>query len=149
MPFGSVTLSERRLEVSDLAHVQECMDKLVAKLKARDTKAVYKHLDARIAFLGLLDSEEVWVIDETYLVAFAITTPWYLSVQLLQELLVLRLRAGGHFCVVTDFLLRKAKEAGCVMIGAGTALAPYDRTLASMYEQQGYRMGAYTLTKDI
>lgn len=99
---------------------------------------------------GLYGLEHCYIVDERYLIAYEIGAPWYQDdVYFLNELLVLALIGGGDFRSVTSFLEGRAREAGCVDAIAGTALAPSDAALASLYEKHGFMRGAISLSKEI
>lgn len=97
----------------------------------------------------LTTHEHVYIVDNAYLVAYDVGSPWYTDKPFLQELVVLRLVGGSSFNKVTSFLEERAREAGAVMIGVGTALARNDTAVASLYETEGYRAEAQVLTKDV
>lgn len=84
-----------------------------------------------------------------YLVAYEIGSPWYTDRLILSELIICRLRGNSAFGVVPSFLEHKAREAGCTLITAGTALARSDRALASLYMKHGFTLGALSLTKEL
>lgn len=93
--------------------------------------------------------EHAYIVNEQYLVVYAIGTPWYADDTFLEELLVLHLGNGGSFKTVTDFLEAAAAQAGATLVISGTALASSDRALARLYAAQGFSQEALTLTKEI
>lgn len=122
------------------------MDKYATRLKKSGAKSWYKYIDVDIVMRRIYDVE-LYIVDEAYLVAYQIDTPWYAKddVLILEEVIVLRL-ADGDFSKVPAFLKRKGKEAGAALVSVGTALARNDVALASMYQRFGFRSGDITLT---
>lgn len=142
--------SERRLAKSDYFLVLRVLTDMVKRLQRTKGKAMYQYMDAKVATSALYDMDNVFIVDEAYLVAYDLGTPWYVpdGTIMLDEKLVLRLAASGDFAVVPSFLERKAREAGAVLAIAGTALAKADNALASLYHRAGYRTEALTLVKE-
>ena len=83
---------------------------------------------------------EAVVIDNAYLLVYAIGSPWYSLEVALQELLVLRIGTGSEFSVVTDYLDDIAEVCGCSIILAGGALARNSRAITRLYQRQGYSL---------
>ncbi|WCA46284.1 hypothetical protein [Caulobacter phage ERS] len=142
---------ERRLQRDDYFLVRH---QLVAYLrqqrrsKKRWTKFI--DLDTGLAYI-FAETTEAWIVG-AYLVVYDMGTPWYANPdkhKFLSEMLVLRLVPGGDFSVVPAFLERKALEAGAVVAGAGTALAPNDKALARAYSRAGFNTEAFVLIKEI
>lgn len=111
---------------------------------------MYNYLDAETATKALYDLEHVYIVSDTYLVAYQLATPWWANSDavFLEELLVLRLAVSDNFDLVPQFLADRAREAGAQLVVAGTALAKSDRALASLYHRAGYSTQAFTLVKE-
>lgn len=112
---------------------------------------MHQFLDVQAALDGLYSFDDVYIVDEAYLVAFFIGEPWYApGVKVLSERLVLRLAVSGSpsFSVVPAFLEARAREAGCRLALVGTALAASDTALASLYSRHGWKAETLTLTKE-
>jgi len=139
----------RALDITDRPLVTAALTAAISKA-VRKGKAWTKHIYAEDAVEGLYELGDVYIIDEAYLVAYAVGCPWYSKVQVLSELLILNLRPANSlpFSVVTDFLEYKAREAGVPVMAVGTALAANDAALASLYTRNGYTAEAITLTKE-
>jgi hypothetical protein len=97
--------------------------------------------------MGMVYNRDTSHIVDGYLVVYDVVTPEYTTASFLEEVLVCRLSRGGRFGSVTSFLCRKAEEAGCVIVGAGTALAWDDNALASLYIREGFTIEATSLVK--
>lgn len=142
--------SVRKLDRTDYFLVLRVLTDMVERLRRTGRKAMYQYMDAKVAINALYDMDHVYIVDDAYLVAYELSTPWYCpaDIIMLEELLVLRLVASGDFTVIPAFLSRKAVEAGAVLASAGTALAKSDKALASFYHRAGYRTEALTLVKE-
>jgi hypothetical protein len=123
---------------------------MVERLRPTERKAIYRYMDPKVATDALYDMEHVFIVEESYLVAYELETPWYCpeGTMMLAERLVHRLAVSGDFTVIPEFLSRKAAEAGAVLAVAGTALAKSDSALASLYHRAGFRTEALTLVKE-
>lgn len=97
----------------------------------------------------LYSHEHVYIIDDAYLIAYEIGSPFYSSELFLNEIIVFRLGASEDFGVVPAFFERKAREAGCKLIVAGTALARTDAALASLYHKHGFATETHSLIKEL
>jgi hypothetical protein len=142
--------SERKLSRTDYFLVQRVLTDMVKRLRRTKAKAMYQYMDAETAIKALYAMDHVYIVDEAYLVAYELSTPWYVPSDyiMLEEMLVLRLAASGDFSVIPAFLSRKATEAGAVLAVAGTALAKSDEALASLYHRAGFSTQALTLVKE-
>lgn len=142
--------SERKLARTDYFMVQRLLTDMVKRLRAKGRKAIYEYMDADTALKHLYTMEHVYIVDEAYLIAYDLCTPWYVPEDLifLEEVLVMRLAVSGDFTVVPSFIERKAREAGAVLAVAGTALATSDDALASLYHRAGFSTQALTLIKE-
>lgn len=111
---------------------------------------MYQYLDPLAATRALYDLDTAFIVEEAYLVAYDVGTPWYAKegAVMLHERIVVRLAVSGDFSVVPAFLADKAREAGAVLALAGTALAKADNALASLYHRAGFSTQALTLAKE-
>ncbi|WCA46227.1 hypothetical protein [Caulobacter phage DCM] len=144
---------ERRLHRDDYFLIRDRVHAYFNRRKNRLTKVWinYVDLDVVMEFLFREDTN-AWIVGGAYLVVFDISTPWYANPdkhKFLSEIIVLALLPGGSLSVVPEFLERKAREAGAVVAGAGTALAPNNRALARVYSRAGFNIEAYILIKEI
>jgi hypothetical protein len=144
--------SERKIASTDYFRIEGILSRMVQKLQRSKRKAMYQFLDVDAAMAALYDMDHVYILEEQYLVAYAIIEPWYAKAgtSVLAEQLVLRLAVSGaaDFSVVPAFLERKAREAGCTLAVVGTALAKADAALASLYTRHGFKAETTTLTKE-
>ena len=91
---------------------------------------------------------EAKIVDDVYLVAWEVGTPWYSYHKVLNELLVLRLGNGSSFQAVADFLDDLADEHDVALTTVGGALTRLPKALARLYSRHGYvDEGKPTLTK--
>lgn len=98
----------------------------------------------------LTGDENSCIVDDSYLVVFAVGRPWYGSTVLVEEKLVLRLPgATASFSSVTALLDRIAASTSAAGVVVGTALAPVDEALARLYKRQGYSTQSQSLAKFI
>lgn len=84
------------------------------------------------------EHEHSYIVDETFLVCYQIGTPWFSNEQMLGEMSVLRLAAGGSFSMVTDFLKAEAKRHSCKWVLTGTLLSNCDELLSRLYTMKGF-----------
>ena len=84
-----------------------------------------------------------------YCVGYALVTPWFSSVPMLTELVVIRLRAGGTLTDVTDFLTATAENFGAQFVGVGTMLADNNEALSRMYQKRGFAVAGHQLIKEV
>jgi len=141
-------LYSRKIEINDLPLIRDKLDSLVYKLRKSNKKSVYKILSVDTAMEQLPLMDNVYIVDECYLVIYEIFTPWYSDRPVLAEQLVLQLRQGGDFSVIPAFLEKAASEQGACMAVVGTMLARSDAALAAMYQQGGFKADAITLSKE-
>lgn len=81
------------------------------------------------------------VIDEAYLLVFAIVTPWYSKNRTaFVENMVLRIGPGSSFDRVIAVMDHLADINHCDSMSAGGALARNSRALTRMYERHGYML---------
>lgn len=138
----------RKLRPDDYPLIHAALNDLCQRLKANPSKAMYRFLDAEVAIRSVFAFDHAYIVAETYLVVFDLSTPWYSLELFLHELLVLRLTGGAGFGVVPEFLSKSASEAGAKLAAAGTALAKSDAALASLYQRYGFVEAARTLVKE-
>lgn len=138
----------RIVDGDDYDKIYHALVKLEEDYKLNPVKGIHKILSADIAFDNLVNMENVWIVEESYLVVFDIGIPFYSDALVLQELLVLRLSSGDFSCV-TAFMEQQAREAGCAMVVAGTALTHCDKALASLYHRYGFKTEALTIVKEL
>lgn len=140
----------RKITRADYHLILRVLEDLATKLKASGKKAAWQYFDPTTVTRALYDMGTAFIVEEAYLVAYTLGTPWYSKdgIIMLHEELVVRLAAGGDFSVVPAFLADKAREAGAVLAIAGTALAKADNALASLYHRAGFSTQALTLVKE-
>lgn len=81
------------------------------------------------------------VIEEAYLLVFAIVTPWYAKNRTaFVENMVLRIGPGSSFDSVIAVMDHLADINHCDSMSAGGALARNSRALTRMYERHGYTL---------
>lgn len=93
---------------------------------------------------------EALVIDESYLLVYAIVKPWYSRNQwAVSEDLVLRIGEGSSFAAVVATLEDLAEAHDCSMISVGGALARNSRAITRLYQRHGFvpETGLPQLTK--
>ena len=78
------------------------------------------------------------VLDDSYLLIYNVGSPWYSTSSVLSEEMVLRLRPGSHFSVVTDYLDDLAEHYDCDLILVGGALSRSSRAITRLYQRQGF-----------
>lgn len=79
------------------------------------------------------------IIDEKYLLVYAIVKPWYTRNKLvLAEEMVLRIAPGGNFGMIIQTLEDLAKEHDVDTISVGGALARSSRAIVRLYQRYGY-----------
>lgn len=142
--------SVRKLNKSDYFLILRVLTDMVQRLQQCGRKAMYQYMDPKVALKALYAMEHAYIIDDAYLVAYELDTPWWASdgTLFLHEQLVLGLAVSGDFTVIPDFLSREADRAGAVLAVAGTALAKSDDALARLYHRAGYSTQALTLVKE-
>jgi len=137
---------ERRVEGSDYDIIRRALEASLQRAKAKSTK-VWLHTVDMDCVMTMVYSRDTAYIVGGYLVVYDVLVPEYTTARFLEEVLVCRLSRGTSFDVVTSFLCRKAEEAGCVIVGVGTALAWNDDALASLYIKDGFSIEATSLVK--
>ncbi|WCD56064.1 hypothetical protein [Caulobacter phage BL198] len=144
---------ERRLHRDDYFLVRNKVQAYFDRRKNRLTKVWLKYVDLDVVMDFLFrDTTEAWIVGGAYLVVYDVGTPWYANPdkhKFLSEIIVLALVPGGSLSVVPEFLANQAREAGAVVAGAGTALAPNNRALARVYSRAGFNIEAFILIKEI
>lgn len=144
-------LSHVPIERLDRKHyllVKERFRERLAKLQASKRKLLYKHIDLDVTMRNLYQFENAWLVGG-YLIVYEVGPTWCNDLPLLHEVIVFRLAPGSDFKVVPAFLERKGREAGCAFVVAGTALAPKDAALASLYYRSGFSLSHYHVIKEI
>lgn len=87
---------------------------------------------------GMVDAV---IIDEAYLLVFAIVTPWYSKNRTaFVENMVLRIGPGSSFYRYITVMEHLADINHCDSLSAGGALARSSRALTRMYERHGYTL---------
>lgn len=144
-------MSDRKITRADYALIKRVAEKHLALLQKSNAKAWYKFIDVKAVMDFLYQHEHCYIVGEAYLVVYDVATPWFAKdgVIFLNEIIVLRLVRGNEFSIVPAFLERKAREAGAVLTGVGTALARFDAALAQIYQQYGYKPETIVLTKEL
>lgn len=142
--------SYRRITTADHALIEEVSRRYFPRITEKAKKEWLYDVDLDVALHYILhEADHAHIVDENYLVVFDIGDSWFSSKVMLMEQLVLSLRPGSPFSVVTDFLEEQAHLLGCNLISVGTSMATSDRALARIYTGQGYRQEAIALTKRI
>lgn len=85
--------------------------------------------------MGVVDS---YVLDEAYLVAYWVGSPWYSHRIFVEECIILRIGEGSSFNSVCDLLDDIANEHNADIIITAGALAKHKRALARKYKACGY-----------
>lgn len=90
------------------------------------------------------------IVENTYLVLFAVISPWFTNKTLIDEKLIFRLLDGpGKFSDVTAALDHIAASTNAAGIMVGTALAPSDKVMARMFQRAGFELSQSSLFKEI
>ena len=90
------------------------------------------------------------VVEDTYLLLFAVISPWFTNKTLIDEKLVFRLLDGpGKFSDVVKALEYIAKSTNTSGIMVGTALAPNDKVMVRMFQRAGFELSQSSLFKDL
>jgi hypothetical protein len=141
---------ERKVLPSDYTLIRNACEKVLKKVKRRKAKLWFQYVDIEATVDFILKNANSYILDESYLVVYAIGTPWYAKpdVKMLEEMFVLKLENAHTFPSIPAFLERKGAEAGVSLVGVGTALTRYDDALASMYEASGFQREAIMLVKE-
>lgn len=95
-------------------------------------------------------SVDALIIDESYLLVYAVVVPWYSKNRIvLAEELVLRIDKGSSFGSVIATLEQLADDHKCEAIIAGGALARSSRAITRLYQKYGFVLetGVPQLTK--
>jgi len=142
-------LSHREVTPLDLPIIRSTLSTMVDRLRKNNTKHIYKIMNVDIGMNNLCLMDHVYIVNECYLVIYDIFTPWYSETPILAEQLVLQLASGGRFSDVVSFLEEAAREAGASSVVVGTALAKSDKSLATMYQREGFQQEAIELSKEL
>jgi len=143
-------MTYRRLTAEDFPAVYDAVVSTLGKIRRKSDKAWVKHIDTVSVLETLFDPDcTAYIVDDTYLIYYEVGSAWYGPATTLEEKLVLSLRPGSSFSVVTDFLEERARLHGAELIAVGTALAPSDAALARCYSRQGYKQEVITLIKEV
>lgn len=78
------------------------------------------------------------ILDEAYLLVYAVGSPWYSQEIAVAEQLALRIGKGSRFSVITDFLKDVAERNNCRMIYAGGALSTSSKAITRLYQRHGF-----------
>lgn len=140
----------RKLRTEDLHLVHTALHDLSIKLKRANRKVCHGFIDVPVMLQNIANRQHAYIV-AGYLVIYEMGRPWYAAddVLFLSEQLVLRIAVSGDFREVPLFLEQKAREAGCQLLLAGTALAKSDPALASLYYQHGFHTEGYSLIKEL
>lgn len=144
-------MTYRRIDaVADYQVIYDAVVSTLGKIRRKSDKAWIKRIDCESVLDTLFDPDcTAYIVDETYLVYYEVGSAWYGPTTMLEEKLVLSLRPGSSFSVVTDFLEERARLHGAELIVVGTALAPSDAALARCYTRQGFKQEVITLIKEV
>lgn len=86
-----------------------------------------------------------FVVNETYLLVYDVSEPWYTRKRIVEEMLVVKVYDGpGKFDDVLTVLESIRTAHGAVGIAAGNSLARYPRALERMYTRRGYQPSGTT-----
>lgn len=142
-------MASRRVIPEDYEKIALVVIQTIDLVESTVDKAISSRLSAERVMSHIIQSENSWIVDETFLVVYSVVTPWYspLEISDLREELVLRLQPGLDFSCVPVFLAQRHDVEGVSLTAVGTALASSDDALASKYEQHGFRREAILLTK--
>ena len=90
------------------------------------------------------------IVEDTYLVLFAVIKPWFTHKSLIDEKLIFRLLDGpGKFSdavAALEYIAERMQASG-VMVG--TALAPRDEVLVRLFQRAGFESSQVGLFKEI
>ena len=98
---------------------------------------------------------EAIVVDEEYLVLYAIESPWYTAnIVEVWELFICRIGKGvggkgKALQGIVEALEDIAKKNNASRIVVGTSLPKNNKALSRLYERLGFEVGAITLTKEL
>ena len=88
------------------------------------------------------------IVEETYLLVFAVAHLWFTAKFFIEEKLVLKLYDGpGKFSDVIQALEHTAKVTEASGILVGTSMAPNDKALVRLYEKEGFEFSQAGLYK--
>lgn len=140
----------REVTPADYGLIAEVCTTTFAKIKERATKEWIEQVDLSVVLAYIFNPEHhVYIVEDSYLIAYEVGSAWYSNEEVLMEQLVLSLRPGKPFSVVTDFLEEQAMRHEVSLITVGTALAPSDAALVRLYSRAGYKQEAIALIKRI
>lgn len=136
------------------------------------TKEDYPHIEAYVKqraweradkkWIALIDSSRIEatlknlnpnihavIVEDTYLLLFAVISPWFTSKTLIDEKLIFRLLDGpGKFSDVVKALEHIAESTNSAGIMVGTALAPKDNVMVRMFQKAGFELSQAGLFKE-
>lgn len=144
-------MANRKVMEEDHTIIASAVIQCIEDMRGDSSKAIYSRLDEVSVMSHIMTSENAWIVDETFLVAYSIVTPWYAprkSFELREELVLRLCPSNKPFSVVPEFLAQRAEAEGVVLTAVGTALARSDDALATKYEQHGFRREATLLIKE-
>lgn len=134
----------------DIYDIKSRVKEVVANCHKNNKKSWVKYIDADTVIEHIIEHEHSYIVEESFLVLYDVGTPWFAKDELfLNDKLALRIRPGADFSAVPKFLVDRAKAAGAVIAGAGTSLSDNDKALAAKYEDEGFAIEAFVLTKAI
>ena len=82
------------------------------------------------------------IVEETYLVSFALAKLWFTEEYFIEEKLVIRAYKDGKadFNSVIDALEHTARMTGAKGIITGTLMAPNNRAMSRLYQKRGFKI---------
>lgn len=140
----------RRVGPADVGLVTEVATTTFDKILRRRKKEWIRQVDLTVVLPYIFHKDtHAYIVEDAYLVMFDVGAAWWTNEQTLMEQLVLSLRPGTDFSVVTDFLEEQAMRHEVDLISVGTSLAPSDAALVRLYSRYGYQQECIALTKRI
>lgn len=145
-----MSLGSRRITAKDYERIAIAVLSCIEKVQATSDKAIAKSLHENSVMAHIIQSDNAWIVEDSYLVVFSVVTPWWAPYKYfeIREELVLKLSAEGDFSCVPAFLEQRRAAEGASLTAVGTALARSDDALAAKYEQHGFRREATLLIKE-
>lgn len=145
---SSTSLEARPVQPRDFLIIKNRVERDLARASRRGGKDWTKLIKADRVTHYLINADNVFIVDDAYVVAYSIDVPWWGVDPVLSELVVIRL-APGDFSKVPAFLESEARRYGVTLVMTGTALAISDRALAHMYSKAGFNQQAISMGKPI
>lgn len=148
-----VTVKNRKIELRDDSFITEAFVK--AYHKADNIKSWMKNFDEKDLsdFLYIIFNEQdvfCYIVNETYLVVYTISEPWYSKSKYLEECLVLRVyETNEKFKCVAEFLEQEAIKHGCIGIYVATDMSIKNNVVSRMYRRYGFTEDSIKLYKNV